>query len=516
MTGQYLLGVDIGTSGSKGVVVDFDGRVVAYQSIEHGVDSPKPGWYEQDADEVWWGDLTRITNALIADAQVDPRAIAAVGLSSLCPNVLPVDEGGQPLRKAILYCDTRAVNELAECIETLGEARVFNVCGSSLSVQSAGPKVLWFRRHEPQLFERTRTIHDAQSYLVYKLTGKSAMDHGVAVIFHPLFNIRQLDWDEEICRCLDIRPDIFPHLYWATQVVGEVTPQASAETGLGEGIPVITGTCDTWAELMSVGAVAEGEAALLYGTTMCLFTMSNTLRTHPRAVAVPGPLPQTYLLGAYMNASAALTKWFRDNFGQVEKETQHELGINAYQLLSDQAAEVPPGSEGLVILPYFAGEGYPILDTQARGLIIGLTLSHTRKHVYRALLEGVAYGLRHNWETLQEAGAGISHILAVGGGTKSKVWTQIVSDVIGQDQEMVDSPYGAPYGDAFLAGYGVGLFKDLTPLRERWARRRGKVTHRPEEKRVYDKYYFVYRDLYPVTRDSMHALARLSQIAQTD
>jgi xylulokinase len=171
---------------------------------------------------------------------------------------------------------------------------------------------------------------------------------------------------------------------------------------------------------------------------------------------------------------------------------------------------VPPGSEGLVVLPYFAGEGYPVLDEQARGLILGLTLSHTRKHVYRALLEGVAYGLRHNWETLREAGVTIHRVRAVGGGTKSRLWTQIVSDVLGQDQELVASPFGAPYGDAYLAGLGVGLFHDFTPLREQWVQSKGWVKYRPQVKQVYDRYYDVYRQLYEPLAGSMHVLARLS------
>jgi sugar (pentulose or hexulose) kinase len=214
----------------------------------------------------------------------------------------------------------------------------------------------------------------------------------------------------------------------------------------------------------------------------------------------------------YMNASAALTRWFRDNFGQVEREAEAALGINAYHLLSDQAAQVPPGSAGLVVLPYFAGEGHPILDTQARGLILGLTLSHTRSHVYRALLEGVAYGLRHNLETFYEAGLPIKRCIAAGGGTKSKVWTQIVSDVVGQDQELVASPYGAPYGDAYLAGCGVGLFTDLDVLRKQWVQVIGKVEHDPSVHPLYDGYYQVYRRLYEPLREHMHTLARLSAV----
>jgi xylulokinase len=238
--------------------------------------------------------------------------------------------------------------------------------------------------------------------------------------------------------------------------------------------------------------------------------ISKELIIHPKLFAEPGPLPDTYALGAAMATSGSLTRWFRDNFAQVETDLEQKLAINAYQLLSDQAGEVSPGSDGLVALPYFAGERTPIWDPLARGTIIGLTLSHTRKHVYRALLEGVAYGLRNNLEVMEEAGAKLKRIIAAGGGTKSRVWLQIVSDVIGADQELVESPFGAPYGDAFLAGYGAGVFDDLCPLGDTWVRKIGTVRHNPRVKAVYDSYYSEYRELYPRLRESMHALAGLS------
>jgi len=513
MPQEYLVGVDVGTCGSKGVLTDLSGRVLSYKFVEHGVDSPKPGWYEQDADEVWWGDLRRITRALIADAHVDPQEVAAVGLSALCPDVLPVDDAGRPLRKAILYSDTRAAEEAKRMTRELGEVRIFEACGNRLSVQSAGPKVLWLRDHEPRLFEVTQTIHSASSYLVYRLTGETVFDYGTASSFHPLFNIHDLQWDEGICRDLRLPTRILPSTCWATKLVGVVTSQASKDTGLAEGTPVIAGTVDGFAEDVSVGVVEKGQACLVYGTTMAVFVKSGQPGCHPNVISSPGPIPGSYLTGAYMNTSGALTRWFRDNFAQIERESERILGISAYQLLSDEVAEIPPGSLGLVVLPYFAGEGYPILDDDARGLVIGLTLSHTRNHVYKGLLEGVAYGLRHNLETMEGAGTFVGRIVSIGGGTRSRVWTQIVSDVTGRDQELAASPYGAPYGDAYLAGYGTGLFRDLRPLQEEWVRTTGKIQHDPQRKRIYDRYYEVYRNLYPCVAQSMHALASLSRQA---
>ena len=221
-------------------------------------------------------------------------------------------------------------------------------------------------------------------------------------------------------------------------------------------------------------------------------------------------LPGLWGTAVTMSASGALTRWFRDNFGQPELDAQARTGLNAYQLLRQEAEDIPPGSEGLLALPYFAGERAPIWDAQARGLILGLTLSHTRRHIYRALLESTALGLRHGLEEPLAAGAKITRIISTGGGTKAHAWTQIVSDVIGYDQDVLVKPYGAPYGDAYQAGMAVGLFKDLTPLHDVWVQKTLPVKWNPERKKVYDRYFEVYRGLYGKLKDDMHALAELA------
>jgi xylulokinase len=503
--------VDIGTTGSKGVLVDLDGNVVAHKGLEHSTDSPRPGWYEQDADQVWWGDLKKIIRGLIAESGVEGSAIAGVGISALSPEMLPVDEGGRPLRKGILYSDGRARKQIEQLVRQFSGGDIFHVETTSLSTHSVGPKILWFRENEPALFERTRVIHTATSYLVFKLTGASLINFVEAYGFNPFFDAQQLKWDQDVCRALDLSTDLFPEArLWATDLAGEVTAEAARETGLAEGTPVIVGTCDAFAEGLSVGTVEVGEANILYGTTMIFGLTLGGPQTASGAPGIPGPLPNTFRTGLAMSASGALTTWFRDNFGQMEQEAEEKLGISAYQLLSEQAAEIPPGSEGLVILPYFAGERSPIHDGLARGMVLGLTLSHTRKHIYRALLEAVAYSLRHSLEAMGDTGVEIQRIVSTGGGAKSALWTQIVGDVIGQDQEVILNPFGAPYGDAFMAGYGAGIFKDLSPFREGWAPKTRKVRYNPETKKVYDQYYEVYRGLYEINKDSMHTLARLS------
>jgi xylulokinase len=320
-----------------------------------------------------------------------------------------------------------------------------------------------------------------------------------------------MDWDQTVCRRLGVPVDLLPEVrVWPTDPAGRITADAAEETGLAEGTLVITGAADALGGSLSVGAVRPGDASLLYGTTMIVIRAFRTTETDYGPTARPGPIPGIYQKGLAMSSSGALTRWFRDNFGQIECEVEEKLGVDAYQLLGEQAAQIPPGSEGLIVLPYFAGERAPIYDPIARGLLLGLTLSHTRKHIYRALLEGVAYALRHNLDIIEGQGAKIERILATGGGSKSKLWTQIVSDVIGREQHVVVDPIGAPYGDAFMAGYGAGLFEDVSPFLEVWAPPTVKVVPRAEAKTMYDKLYAIYRGLYEANKVHMHQLAQLS------
>ncbi len=511
MTKQYLLGVDIGTTGSKGVITNLRGKVLAYRFVEHGVATPKPGWCEQDADAVWWGDLALITRDLVASSGVDPSTIAAVGISAHCPDMLPLDAEGRPLRAGMLYSDNRASQEIRDITTLLGAERIAAVSGRPLTPDSVGAKIVWLREHEPRLFERTRWIHSACGYLVFRLTGEHVLDYATASPrFSPMYNVHTMAWDSAICAEVGIDPQLLPRLQWGTEIAGELTAQAARETGLAEGTPVITGACDALAEAVGSSAVGDGEASLLYGTTMVMFAMCKATTAGNKALLGPAAMPGVSRVVIGMSASGALTRWFRDNLGQVEREAEAKLGIDAYQLLSEGATGVPAGSEGLVVLPYFAGERSPIYDAQARGLILGLTLSHTRCHIYRALLEGTAYGLRHGLEGLLEAGIELRRIVATGGGTRGKLWPQIVSDVIGYDQEIVASPYGAPLGDAFLAGFGAGIFSDLSPLQQDWVQTTSVMKANPRAKALYDRYYRVYHGLYETLRSDMHELVNLS------
>jgi xylulokinase len=504
---RVLMGIDIGTSGSKGVIVTLDGEVVAEHTTVHGFDIPHPGWAEQDADATWWHDFCVIARALMEKAAVKPGQLAGVGCSAIAPTMLPLDAQYRPLRPSILYgIDVRAAAEVDEMSREIGIERIFERTGQYLSSQSVGPKVLWFKRNEPARYAQTRKIVTAATYLVYRLTGRFVVDNYVAPYFTPFFNVERLAWDAEFVE--PICPvEWLPETLWATEAAGVVTPQAEAETGIQAGTPVAVGTADAASEAISAGAIDPGDLMIAYGTTMFLIQALDTYRRHPALWASVYCVPGQAALAAGMSTSGALIQWFRDELGQPEREEAARTGASAYTLLSRMAAGVPAGSNGLVTLPYFSGERTPINDPHARGLIFGLTLTHTRAHMYRSCLEGMAYGLRHNIETMSEVGALPKRLIAVGGGTKDPVWLQACSDVTGMPQDVPERTLGAAYGDAYLAGYAAGLFTDSKPLKQQWVKIARVVEPIRETAALYDDLYGVYRRLYVQTKDEMHRVA---------
>ncbi|MFC9501770.1 FGGY-family carbohydrate kinase [Streptomyces sp. NPDC056982] len=487
MPQSAVIGVDIGTSSSKGVLVGLDGTVLHTAVREHAVDRPAPGHVEMHAD-IWWDELASLTRELTSAHEAD---VVAVGVSGMGPCVLLTDENDTPVRPAILYgVDTRSVPQIERLESELGADEVARRCGSRLTTQAAGPKVAWIAEQEPELFRRARRLYMPSSWLVRRLTGAYVLDHHSASQSTPLYDIVARDWytpwTDRIAPGIDL-----PELRWSGEAAGTVTAEAAHLTGLPTGIPVTTGTIDAWAEALSVGAHGVGDLMLMYGTTMFLVHTVPGLLRDPSLWSTDGALPDTRNLAGGMATSGAVTSWLRDLFGRDD-----------YRQLLHLAEESGPGAGGLLMLPYFAGERTPITDPRARGVIAGLTLSHTRGDLYRAALEGTAYGVRHNIEAIEAAGGDIRRVVAVGGGTQGRLWTQIVSDVTGRAQEVRTTSIGASYGGALLAAQLVSDARiDIwNPVQE-------VVTPRPEMTSRYDELYALYRELYPASSHVVHALS---------
>lgn len=482
-----VLGVDIGTSSSKGVLVGTDGTVLGTAVRPHTVSRPRPGHVEMDA-AVWWDEFASLARELVPPGS----AVEAVGVSGMGPCVALADENDTPLHPAILYgVDTRATAQIARLDAELGPDAVLQRCGSLLSTQAVGPKIAWLAEHRPGITARARRLYMPSSYLVNRLTGAYVLDHHSASQSVPLYDSTTEEWYRPWAR--RIAPDLeLPSLRWPGEIAGRVTAGAAAVTGLPVGVPVVTGTIDAWSEALSVGAQHTGDLMLMYGSTMFLINTVAERLLVPQLWSTVGALPGTRSLAGGMATSGMITDWLREL-----------LGVSGHDALLAEAEASGVGAKGLLMLPYFAGERTPVADPDARGVIAGLTVEHTRGDLYRAALEATAFGVRHNVEAMRAAGADIRRVVAVGGGTQGGLWTRIVSDVTGLEQEIRTVTIGASYGAAFLAANAVGDvdIDSWNPVRER-------VLPEPRRQSRYDGLYDLYLRLYPATRDIGHALAR--------
>lgn len=501
--GQLLLGIDVGTYSSKGVLVEPDGTVLRSYVVEHEMEIPRPGWAEQDADKVWWGDVVQICHALLDGDPYSGNDIGGVALSAIGPCMLPLDARGRPLRPGILYgVDARAGVEIETLNRDLGEEKIFDFTGMAFTSQAIGPKILWMRKHEPELWARVDHVTSASSYLIYRLTGEKVIDRHTASHYMPLMDIRTLEWSDRFAEeVIDIEK--LPRLGWSDELAGRVSRAGAEATGLLVGTPVAVGAVDALSEAISVGVIESGDLMIMYGSTAFFILVLQSPHPDRRMWTVAGAYAGQYNLAAGMATTGSLTRWFRD-------ELAADLpGDRAYETLFREAGEVEPGARGLLMLPYFSGERTPINDTQARGVIAGLTLAHTRQDLYRAVLESVAYGIRHNIDTFQSIGAAVRRVVAVGGGTKSRVWPQIVSDVTGIPQVVPGLTIGASYGDAFLAGQVAGVLKreDL----KKWVKQGRTIEPNAAVKHLYDRYFEDYLLLYDRTREIVHRLSNCKE-----
>lgn len=497
---KLLLGIDVGTYSSKGVLVDSAGEVLKSYVTAHEMDIPQPGWAEQDADKVWWADVVKICRVLLDGQPYRGEDVGGVAVSAIGPCLLPLDKNGTPLRPGILYgVDTRAEKEIGELNRKIGEANVLAYSNMAFTSQAIGPKILWLKKNEPDVWKKTDYVTTASSYLVYRLTGEKVIDQHTASYFMPLMDIPSHSWSNKYADGL-IDLDKLPRLGWSDEKAGEVNSRGASETGLKVGTPVAVGAVDALSEAISVGATHPGDLMIMYGSTAFFILTQKKPTPDLRMWSASGAFKGDFLMTAGMSTTGSLTRWFRD---ELAAELPDD---SAYDILFKRAAEVKPGAEGLLMLPYFSGERTPINDFRARGVIAGLTLAHSKYHIFRAVLESVAFGIRHNLETFRSIGAEVNRVVAVGGGTKTRVWLQIVSDVCGVEQTVPALTIGASYGDAFLAGLASGNLTsgDLN----KWIKPGYTVEPDPKLRSTYDELFGEYKSLYQQTKEIVHRLGK--------
>lgn len=509
MPQDLLLGIDIGTYESKGVLTTITGEVIAQVAVPHQLLFPRAGWAEHDPELTWWGDFCTITKQLLSTPGVVAADIKGVGISAIGPDVLPIDENFNPLRMGILYgVDTRAVKEIDELNARYGEDEIFNATANCLSSQSTGPKILWIKKNEPEVYKKARWFVDATTFIVARLTSRVVIDHFSAGCMVPMYDPWSNKWSDRFCEDF-VNLEQLPEILWSHELAGRVTSKASELTGLAEGTPVSVGTIDAGAEALSVGVTKPGEMMMMYGSTIFMIQVTdNDQAREKRLWAGPYLFPGTWCLLAGMATSGSLTRWFRDQFAPELVAAEKSGGASAYAELVKEAAETKPGAEGVIVLPYFSGERTPVMDPRAKGMIFGLSLTHSRGHIYRAILEGMGHGVKQHVDLFTSIGAHPKTIKSVGGGTKNSIWLQAISDISGVPQEVAPLTFGASYGDALLAGVAVGLVSSPEEIRT-W---QGKArTINPDEKlaETYRPLSEIYTSLYDATKNQMHKLHEL-------
>ncbi|MBE6479120.1 MAG: carbohydrate kinase [Olsenella sp.] len=502
----YFMGIDTGTSETKGVLIDADANIVAQAFATHEAMNPFPNAFEYDAEKDWWGDFCKVSRELIATSGVDPHDIKAVTTSALGLCCVAVDERCVPTRYAISYgIDGRAEKQMRDLEEEWGQEFIDRVFGRPLCSSDVPPKIRWIQEMDPEAYARTAKFINSSTYITAKLTGEYWIDTflGMAGGFKPLYG-EDGNPTEETCKGI-CRPDQLARIAEETDVIGYVTAQAAAETGLAEGTPVTPGGDDSACEAISCGIGKQGDLMLQFGSTIYMFLLTDHLVMDPRVWHEEFIIPGTCDVSGATNTAGSMTKWLRDTMFQDLVAAEEAGGENAYSAMARLAAEVPVGSNGLVCLPYFAGERTPIDDPNARGAFIGLTIGHTREDMLRAGLEGVAYSINQHFRIFEEDGVPIGRVLVAGGGTKNEAWMQIVADVTGKTLLVPEVTIGASYGDAMMAAIAAGYWKDFDELASKVKIAK---TYEPnaENHEAYKKYQAIFDELYPATKELVHRL----------
>ena len=494
---MYFLGIDTSTTSSKALLIDETGKVVAVCSSTHTLQTPKPLWSEQNPLE-WWDAVSASIRSVLVKAGVSADQVAAVGLTGQMHGLVLLDEMGEVLRPAILWNDQRTQSQCDEIHQRIGRERFIQITGNVALTGFTAPKILWVQEHEPEIYARAKHVLLPKDYIRLRLTGEYAMDKadGAGTV---LFDIKTRSWSPEILSALGIDPAWMPPTFEGPEFTGRVTPEAAAVTGLKVGTPVVAGGGDQAAQAVGVGVVESGIVALTVGTSGVVFAATPSAlvepegRLHAFCHAVPG---MWHFMGVMLSAAGSL-QWYRDTLAPQM----------SFDELLKEAESVPAGSEGLLFLPYLSGERTPYPDPLARGAFIGLTLRHGRGHMTRAVLEGVAFGLKDSFTLIQNAGLGeIRQVRASGGGTKGALWRQILASVLEAELVTVNTSEGAAFGAALLAGVGAGNWPDVVSACRAAVKLTGSTQPDRTQMDVYRKMYPLYQGLYPALKATFEKL----------
>lgn len=488
---MYFLGIDIGTSGSRTVIVDEEGTVLASSTEAHEpFDSPKTGWAEQNPDD-WWRAASASVRSAIDESGVSPKEIKAVGFSGQMHGAVLLDEKDAPVGPAIIWCDQRTAPQCTELTEEVGARRLIELVSNPALPNFTLPKLLWTRENLPDDWSRVRSVMLPKDYVRLKLSGEKATDvaDGSGTL---MLDVANRKWSEKILEITGIDPGILPKLYESPEITGAVSAEASKETGLAEGTPLVGGAGDNAAGALGMGIVRPGDVSVTIGTSGVVFAVTDapTIDPEGRIHTLCHAIPATWHVTGVTQSAGLSFQWFRNNFAAGE----------SYDELTDAAASIAPGAEGLLWTPYLMGERTPHMDPKARASLIGLTARHTKAHIVRAILEGVAFSLRDCIEVFRSRNIPIGRIRLGGGGAKSELWRQIQADIYGSEVEILEAEEGAAFGAALLAGVGAGGWSSVPEACEATIRVAETIDPDPEASKTLDERYLSFRKIYDAVK----------------
>ncbi len=507
---NYLLGIDLGTTNVKGIIIDENGNALASASESNALLFPGAGMVEQDP-QLWWKNTVKILQKMTTMAGADVvKNIRGICISSQTVTLLPLDRCGEPLRNAIIWMDSRATLELRHIVEQIGMDRYIQLIGAQPDVTFLPSKLLWYKQNEPELFAKTECFIQASSYINYKLTGEISMDIDQAIKSQCL-DIHSLMWCDEVSDAIGVDLNkILPKPRPVNEIIGTISDEAARITGLTAGIPVACGASDAVASMYATGLSRVGEAGESSGTSSLIFVGHiKPSATQLPVVAKPCPVPGIpYVFDAPINASGASIQWYIDTMGQKDKEEAQALEINLYDYLNLQATKAAPGSGGVLFFPYMTGVRAPLWNSYARGMFIGMSLDTNRSDLIRSIFEGTAFALRHVMESIKDAGAKIDCLRITGGGAKSRTWSQIKAAMLGVPVHILDEKCGdVPFGDALIAGNAAGIFNHLESDMKRLIKVREIIDPDEHWTDVYNKIYPYYVDMYKALDGQLKAFS---------
>jgi D-xylulose kinase len=501
MPQQLIAAIDVGTTGARTIIFDIHGDIKAIAYQEYPILTPKPDWIEQDANQ-WWLAVCSTSKTVLKGSNIEPTDILGIAITNQRETIVPVNKDGEPLHNALVWQDRRTTEQCKLIEQKIGADQIYETTGLTIDPYFSAPKLMWLKQNKPNIFQNAHKFLLVHDFIVHKLTGEFATDHSNASRT-MLFDINSFDWSSNLTEEFEISIDKLPQLHTSGTLVGEITTDASTATGFRKGTPVIAGGGDQQCAALGLGVIQEGIVEATTGTGTFVIAHLDEQHRDPkkRVLCSAAAVPNKWILEASIFTTGSVYRWFRDNFAELEKLKAKQQNIDVYELLNQEIAAAKPGANGLLLIPHFAGAGAPHWNPNAKGVLHGLSLGHTRCDVLRAIIEGVCFEIKKSIDVLLELGLDISELRIAGGATRSEIWNQLQADIYGVP--VIKSAYEetTAVGAAILACIGADIYKTSEQAIEQMVEQKTKFEPREKEMELYKPIFLKHKELYQKLQD---------------